>query len=208
MSTLCTHVNAALIAFAAAICISAATWYAFELRGNKAKSLVVRAVAHEWWWEFDYPTLGINDTDELHVPSGTNIHLQLVSADVIHSLWIPGLSKAIPIIPGASGALDFLVKSPGRFYGNCDAGCGCNTVCMRFPVIADSSANFENWIKRRRSGASHSQHVSAAPACVLNPSTMPAYSSARVSSLNSNVYAAHTHRGANLSAYKPQRTMQ
>jgi len=203
VSRLRSQVSANLIAFAAVVCISATARCAFELRGSRTKSLVVRAVAHEWWWEFDYPTLGINGTNELHVPIGTKIHLQLVSADVIHSLWIPGLNKATPIVPGTCSTLTLLVNSPGHFYGNCDAGCGCDTVCMRFPVIADSSADFKNWIKLRRPGTFHPQHVSATPACARKPSTMPRDSSKVTARyFDNDIYSAHAHRLVNLSEYK------
>lgn len=199
MSNLHTYSTAGLIAFAAVVCVSAATRYDFGYRSRGTENLVVRAVAHEWWWEFDYPTLGINDSNELHVPIGTEIRLQLVSADVIHSLWIPGLNKSIPIVPGTSSALNFLVKSPSRFYGNCDAGCGCNTVCMRFPVIAESTTDFASWIKLRRSGAFNSPRVITAPACALTLSAMPRDSSKiGAKSFGGNIYSAHAHRLANL----------
>ena len=200
MSNLRTYVTAGLIIFAVVVCISAATWYAFGLRSRETKVLVVLAIAHEWWWQFDYPTLGITDSNELHVPIGTEIRLQLVSADVIHSLWIPGLNKSVPIVPGTSTALNFFVKSPRRFYGNCDAGCGCNTVCMRFPVVADSSADFASWIKLRRSRAFHPPHVAAVPACALKLTPMPRDSSKiGASSFVDRIYSAHAHHLANLS---------
>jgi cytochrome c oxidase subunit II len=192
---------ASSIACAAAIGVAGSLVLHAVITLRRPPGLEIRAVAHEWWWEFDYPSLGITNTNELHVPSGTTIHLQLVSADVIHSLWIPGLSKAIPIIPGSPGGMDFVVKAAGRFYGNCDAGCGCNTVCMRFLVIADSPGHFAAWIKRRHSGAlaGHVQHVSAAPACALNPSAMPRHSSpGEGKPLNNNLYSAHGRRNADL----------
>jgi cytochrome c oxidase subunit II len=195
VSNLRTYATAGLIAFAAMACISATTRY-----DEGTRILVVRAIAHEWWWEFDYPTLGISDANELYIPTGTNIRLQLVSADVIHSLWIPGLNKAIPIIPGTANSLNFLVKSPGHFYGNCDAGCGCNSVCMRFPVIAESVVDFARWMTLRRSGAFHPLHATGAPACALKLTAMPRDSSKiGAKSLGDSIYSAHAHRLENLS---------
>ena len=187
------------MAFAAVVSISATTRFSLGLRTIGTRKLVVRAIAHEWWWEFDYPTLGVSDSNELHVPIGTEIGLQLVSADVIHSLWIPGLNKSIPIVPGTTSALNFLVKSPKRFYGNCDAGCGCNTVCMRFPVIANTITDFASWIKLRRSKAFHFQPVTNAPACALTLTAMPRDSSKiGAKSFGGNIYSAHAHRLENL----------
>jgi cytochrome c oxidase subunit 2 len=86
--------------------------------------LTVRVVAHEWWWEFDYPSLGIKTSDVLYVPSATNVRLELASADVIHSFWIDGMKDAVNIVPGMMRPLDLLVKSPGELHGNCDSSCG------------------------------------------------------------------------------------
>jgi heme/copper-type cytochrome/quinol oxidase subunit 2 len=39
-------------------------------------ALTVKAIAHQWWWEFDYPSLGIKTSDVLY-PSATNVRLEL-----------------------------------------------------------------------------------------------------------------------------------
>ena len=139
-------------------------------RGESAPELTVTAVAHQWWWEFDYPSLGLKTSDVLYLPSSTNIHLELASADVIHSFWLIGMKKSVDIIPGKTRALDLVVKSPGELYGNCDAACGCATVCMRFRVLASSPGNFEQWAAReRRSRITFKPpHQDDAPACALN----------------------------------------
>ena len=56
----------------------------------------MRVIGHQWWWEFRYPTLGIVTANELHVPvSDLGIprptFLDLESADVAHSFWVPRL---------------------------------------------------------------------------------------------------------------------
>jgi heme/copper-type cytochrome/quinol oxidase subunit 2 len=170
VSTLRNHANAALIAFAAVVCISATTWCTFELRANRARSLVVRAVAHQWWWEFDYPSLGIKTSDVLYLPSATHVRLELASADVIHSFWIAGMKGSVNIMPGETHPLDLVVKSPGELYGNCDSGCGCGTVCMRFRVLASSPTGFQLWAARERLLRAEFKppHTVDAPACALN----------------------------------------
>ncbi len=133
-------------------------------------ALTVKAVAHQWWWEFDYPSLGIKTSDVLYVPSATNVRLELASADVIHSFWIVGMKDPVDIIPGVTRPLDLVVKSPGELYGNCDSGCGCATVCMRFRVLASSPGNFAQWSARERLLPSEFKppHTGHAPACALN----------------------------------------
>ena len=153
-------------------CVSAAAILVARThaRGVTRSALTVRAVAHQWWWEFDYPSLGVRTSDVLYVPSATHVRLELVSADVIHSFWIDGMKKSVNIVPGETHSLDLVVKSPGELHGNCDSGCGCATVCMRFRVLASSPGNFQRW-------AAHARLLRAefkppqgggAPACALN----------------------------------------
>jgi heme/copper-type cytochrome/quinol oxidase subunit 2 len=128
-------------------CISAAMLYIIRIhdRTADAPALKVRAVAHQWWWEFDYPSLGVRTSDVLYLPSGRDVRLELRSGDVIHSFWIAGMKDSVDIIPGKTRLLDLVVKSPGELYGNCDSGCGCGTVCMRFRVMASAPLQFQRW---------------------------------------------------------------
>jgi heme/copper-type cytochrome/quinol oxidase subunit 2 len=139
-------------------------------RGGTRSALTVRAVAHQWWWEFDYPSLGIKTSDVLYLPSATNVRLELASADVIHSFWIVGMKDPVDILPGKTRPLDLIVKSPGELYGNCDSGCGCGTVCMRFRVLASRPGDFEQWAARERLLRSEFKppHTGDAPACALD----------------------------------------
>jgi len=137
----------------------------------RRSALTVKVVAHAWWWEFDYPALGIKGRDALYLPSDRWVRLELRSADVFHSFWIEGMEKAIDLAPGKIEHLDLWVKSPGKIYGNCDAGCGCGTVCMRFPVVASKPPEFNAWAAQQRAHpASMIARDSAAPACASDKS--------------------------------------
>ena len=54
--------------------------------------LEVEVVGHQWWFEFRYVDEGIVTANELHIPTGRPVNLQLKSQDVIHSFWIPKLA--------------------------------------------------------------------------------------------------------------------
>jgi heme/copper-type cytochrome/quinol oxidase subunit 2 len=138
-------------------------------RGVTEPALTVRAVAHQWWWEFDYPALGIKTSNVLYLPTATNIRLDLASADVIHSFWIAGMKESVDIPPGKTRPLDLVVKSAGELYGNCDSGCGCGTVCMRFRVLASNPGDFSQWAARERLSRAEFKPPPKvdAPACAL-----------------------------------------
>jgi cytochrome c oxidase subunit 2 len=162
--------RASIAALVGLACMCAAALLARSyLRQALGPSLKVRAVAHQWWWEFDYPSLGIRTSDALYLPSATNVRLELVSGDVIHSFWIDGMKDSVDIIPGRARLLDLFVKSPGQLYGNCDSGCGCNTVCMRFRVLASAPAEFQRWAAGARLHSAEFKPPGKAdpPACAL-----------------------------------------
>src|SRR5579871_3400625 len=49
----------------------------------------VRVIGHQWWWEYQYPELGVVTANELHLPVNQTVRFDLLSADVIHSFWFP-----------------------------------------------------------------------------------------------------------------------
>src|SRR6185437_7376442 len=101
--------------------------------------------AHQWWWEFDYPSLGVRTSDVLYLPSDTNVQLKLISGDVLHSFWIEEMKDSIHVIPGEERLFRVFVRSLGEVDGNCGSGCGCGTVCMRFCMLASAPWEFQRW---------------------------------------------------------------
>ena len=61
--------------------------------------LEVRVIGHQWWWEFEYPQLGLVTANELQIPVGKVVHLTLESNDVIHSFWVPRLAGKMDVVP-------------------------------------------------------------------------------------------------------------
>src|SRR5439155_103664 len=57
--------------------------------GGVEPGLRVRVAGHQWWWEFSYGP--VTTANEMHIPIGTAVDLDLTSADVIHSFWVPEL---------------------------------------------------------------------------------------------------------------------
>ena len=66
------------------------------------EALVIEVVGHQFWWEVRYPTHGVTVRDELHLPVGRRVNLQLTSADVITAsgsrCW-PASSTCCPPAP-------------------------------------------------------------------------------------------------------------
>jgi cytochrome c oxidase subunit II len=113
-------------------------------------ALHVTVVAHQWWWEFDYPGLGITTANELHIPVDRPIRLSLESADVIHSFWVPELGGKRDVVPGQVNELTFVARVPGVYLGQCAEFCGLSHANMRFKVFVNKPEQFARWIADER----------------------------------------------------------
>ncbi|MEX2551660.1 MAG: c-type cytochrome, partial [Actinomycetota bacterium] len=108
--------------------------------------LIVRVTGYQWWWRFEYPELGIVTANELHMPAGTRLILDLDSADVLHSFWVPKLAGKRDLIPNQENQLWLTVDEPGEYLGHCAELCLGAHAYMRFKVIVDEPAEFDEWV--------------------------------------------------------------
>lgn len=118
-----------------------------------ANALHVQVIARQWWWEFDYPSMGIVTANEAHIPLGQPIYFTLESADVIHSFWVPRLGGKRDIIPNHTNELILTATRLGEYYGQCAEFCGLSHANMRMRVFVDSPAKFERWTADQRAVA-------------------------------------------------------
>lgn len=115
--------------------------------------LHLQVVGHQWWWEFDYPDLGIVTANELHVPANATVQVDLNSVDVIHSFWIPQLSGKMDVIPGQTNHLWLKTENIGEYHGQCAEFCGLNHANMRVKVVVESESDFKAWVANQQEPA-------------------------------------------------------
>lgn len=121
---------------------------------NDPDAVKVKVTAHQYWWEFEYPELGIKTAEDLYIPVGKKISVELTSNDVIHSFWIPALSGKWDANPGMIGQdgkknvnrFSFDAKEAGVYLGKCAELCGPSHALMEFKVIALPEAEFNQWV--------------------------------------------------------------
>ena len=70
----------------------------------------VKVTAYQYWWMFEYPDLGIRTSQELRIPVGKKVFLELESKDVIHSFWVPNLGGKTDAIPGKTNTMTLDAK--------------------------------------------------------------------------------------------------
>lgn len=117
------------------------------------KSLNIKVVGRQFVWQFVYP--GANEADglgapysyeELVVPTKTTVTLDIVSADVVHSWWVPALGGKFQAVPGYHNYTWFKIEKPGVFRGQCALICGRGHARMIATVKAVPPAQFEAWL--------------------------------------------------------------
>ncbi|MCA1828732.1 MAG: cytochrome c oxidase subunit II [Myxococcales bacterium] len=145
------------VAFSAIFVATLRTMSAFPMDHHQHHGADIRVVGHQWWWEVQYVRGSLNDfvatANEIHVPAGQQIDVELVSADVIHSLWAPRLHGKVDLIPGMDNFIRLQADRPGVYEGGCAEFCGLEHAVMRFKVIADEPAKFEQWLAHQREPA-------------------------------------------------------
>lgn len=127
----------------------------FNLAPTTGPVMSVNAVGHQWWWEFQYtdPSGGaqIVTADELHIPTGTVVHIHLVSNNVIHGFWVPQLGGKMDVIPGHDNVLTLKADNAGQSYrGECTEYCALQHAHMDFVVMTETQDGFQTWLAAQR----------------------------------------------------------
>ena len=81
---------------------------------------------------------------ELKVNTGDTVTIQLVSADVVHGLYVDGYDVSVEADPGQSATLTFVADKPGSFRFRCNVTCGA----MHPFMIGKITVGSNNWLYR------------------------------------------------------------
>jgi cytochrome c oxidase subunit 2 len=126
-------------------------------------ALRIEVTGEQWWWRVRYlDSEGRPDfetANEIRIPAGQPVLLELKSADVIHSFWVPALAGKLDMIPGRTHRLRLLASRPGEYRGQCAEYCGGPHAFMAFFVIAEEQGTFEQWASRQRAPAGKSNEL-------------------------------------------------
>lgn len=136
-----------------------------------AKSITLKAVGHQWYWNYRYPEYEVAlDSEKLNfdsymiptqdlesgqfrlldvdnrvtLPNFSPIRLLARRADVLHAWALPRLGVKTDAIPGRLNQINLETHAIGVFYGQCSEICGAN---HRFIPIVIQFTDFKDWIK-------------------------------------------------------------
>jgi cytochrome c oxidase subunit II len=116
--------------------------------------LRMRVSGNIYWWRVSYLDAQgkeiIADANELHIPVGRPVVIDMVSEDVIHSFWVPKLGGKMDMIPGRTNRLKLQADKAGHYGGQCAEFCGGAHSLMGFVVVAHEPTEWQRWIDARR----------------------------------------------------------
>jgi cytochrome c oxidase subunit 2 len=122
------------------------------------KPMTVQIIGHRWWWEIRYPGGSPGDlvttANEIHIPIGLPVRVDLSTTDVIHSFWIPQLAGKTDLIPGQRNIAWIEANRPGIYWGQCGEYCGLQHAHMMMWLVAEPPAQFARWLQAQRLPAS------------------------------------------------------
>ncbi|MEV4422168.1 cytochrome c oxidase subunit II [Patulibacter sp. NPDC049589] len=137
-----------------------------DLLPPNGQSLNIDVNGQQYAWRFTYPDKdadrqnNVQSYEEMVVPTGTTVTLDIRSSDVGHAWWIPQLGGKADALPGYTNHTWFKVpakalrnddeRENGRvFKGNCAELCGRNHANMTAQVRAVTPAKFQEWLDRQ-----------------------------------------------------------
>jgi cytochrome c oxidase subunit 2 len=119
-------------------------WKGWKPMNNPpANAMNITTTARMWSFSFLYEN-GKESTD-LVVPVNTPVKINLISVDVIHSLFIPAYRIKSDIVPGRRKVMWFIPEREGEYDLYCAEYCGLRHSYMRATVKVLSKEKFTTW---------------------------------------------------------------
>ncbi len=136
-------------------------WYSYDVPEEERENAYhVTATGYQWWFRFDYTDEMAADpyggetplvtANELVIPAGRPVRIELRTVDVIHSFWVPKLAGKVDMMPNRGNHLWLQADEPGYFWGQCAEYCGDSHAVMRFRVIALATDEFSAWLANQK----------------------------------------------------------
>lgn len=138
-----------------------AIWYTYDVpEDQRENAYEVTAIGYQWWFKFEYTNematlpggaeTRLVTANELVIPAGRPVRVNLRTTDVIHSFWVPKLAGKVDMIPNRGNHLWLQADEPGYFWGQCAEYCGESHAVMRFRVIALAEDEFNAWLNNQK----------------------------------------------------------
>lgn len=130
------------------------TMSAYPLQNGAIPAPEIVVTGNQWWWRVNYvagpPAMQFETANEIHIPVDTLVDIEVRSADVIHSFWVPRLHGKVDLIPGMPNRIRLHAERAGVYRGQCAEFCGAQHAHMSFLVIAQPMDEYAAWLDHQR----------------------------------------------------------
>jgi cytochrome c oxidase subunit 2 len=113
----------------------------------------VKVFAQQFAWRFEYPEEGNLRSGELVLPLDRKVKLDMETADVLHSFWVPQMGQKQDLVPGVPQELVITPNRAGTFPLICTELCGLGHATMRATVRVLEEGEFEQWVADQQEAA-------------------------------------------------------
>lgn len=132
------------------------TFWNFAKAEAHPEAVKIEINAHQWAWDARYPGADgeFNTADDIvtlndiRVPVGVPVVIQLASVDVIHSFYLPNFRVKQDAVPGMITRLWFQAKETGTFDIGCAQHCGVNHYKMKGQLTVLPKDEYARWAER------------------------------------------------------------
>lgn len=115
-----------------------------------SNALTIEVIGHQFWWEARYPEQNLTTANEIHVPVGRPVAFRLTSDDVQHAFWVAKMGGKKDLYPNRVNTLWFTPEETGTYYGQCSELCGTSHGFMKFRLMVDEPAAFDQWVAAQK----------------------------------------------------------
>ncbi|HVT79263.1 MAG TPA: cytochrome c oxidase subunit II [Phycisphaerae bacterium] len=129
------------------ICLGLFGWAAelyVRMSQPPADAMVIEVIGKQWMWKVQHPS-GRKEINELHVPLGRAIRLEMTSQDVIHAFYVPAFRIKQDVVPGRYSQQWFVPTKLGEYHLFCTEYCGTSHALMGGRVVVMSPGDYELW---------------------------------------------------------------
>jgi cytochrome c oxidase subunit 2 len=112
----------------------------------------VTVTAFQWSYRFTYEGTGAEvvgspeHIPEMVVPVGQTIRVKLLSADVVHTFYVPQTLFKRQAIPGTETEFDLTFDKEGLYHGQCTQFCGLQHPDMIYRVRVVNQGQYQSWL--------------------------------------------------------------
>ncbi|MEX0938558.1 MAG: cytochrome c oxidase subunit II [Pirellulales bacterium] len=118
----------------------------FDMRTPPEDCMEIHVVGKQWMWKIQHPD-GRREINQLHVPVGRPVRLQMISEDVIHSFYLPAMRTKMDVLPGKYTTMWFRPTKPGRYHLFCAEYCGTSHSQMTGELVVLEPDDYAQWLR-------------------------------------------------------------